>query len=228
MAGVLEKDLLIIDVDPGMESSRGGPLTTFIMMLPLIIVPAIAMLKPVDQKGSLLSSLLSAAPSEDEAEDQVGQLPDADGFSSDVFGMGDLGAPSGSGSEFEAPDDFSDLESALFAEASDGISGAKLPASPRVNAVSGRSGGASLLAGNSGRAGNDADTQHLLAVLRQLGVTRTLWFTPGSSQSVGFVAFFQPGQGIISYRFEAIAGSRAAAATAVVMQVKEWLANQRL
>lgn len=191
------------------------------MMLPLIIVPAIAMLKPADQKGSLLSSLLSAASSDEVAD----ELPDADGFQSNAFSMDEFGSKPGFQSELTATDDLSELENALFAEAADGLSGAGSSASPQKNLGPGNPGVALSFAGNSSTDGNDADTEHLLGLLRQLGVSRTIWFSPGNDQSIGFVAFFQPGQGIITYRFEAIAASRAAAATDVLMQVKSWLAT---
>ncbi|MFY9255723.1 MAG: hypothetical protein WAO83_19880 [Fuerstiella sp.] len=205
-----------------MESSRGGPLTTFIMMLPLIIVPAIAMLKPVDSKGNFLSSLLSAASQKDATDQQ----PDAGGFPPDQFASGEFGAELGSAEEFGAEDDFPGLENALLAEASDGFNSGGSSIAPRASYASNNGNPSSAFSNRSPEPGNDADTDHLLAVLRQLGVTRTLWFSPGDGRSFGFVAFFQPGQGIISYRFEAIGSTRAAAATDVVVQVKSWLANQ--
>ena len=204
-----------------MESSRGGPLTTFIMMLPLIIVPTIAMLKPVDQKGSLLSSLLSAAS----PNDSSGEATDALGFPEDQLSAEPFGQDSGLTGEFAGVDDFSDLEAALLAEASDGLGKPGPSSAPRAGVLVNNRSSAPNFPGKSPGL-DDADTEHLLSLLRQLGVTRTLWFSPGDPQSVGFVAFFQPGQGLITYRFEAISSSRSAAATDVLMQVKTWFASQ--
>lgn len=204
-----------------MESSRGGPLTTFIMMLPLIIVPTIAMLKPVDQKGSLLSSLLSAAS----PNESSGEATDALGFPEDLSLAEPFGQNSGLTSEFSGVDDFSDLEAELLAEASDGFGNSGVSSAPPARVVANNRNSATNFPGKAASL-NDADTEHMLSLLRQLGVSRTLWFSPGDPQSVGFVAFFQPGQGLITYRFEAISSSRSAAATDVLMQVKTWFASQ--
>ena len=74
------------DVDNGMESNRGGPLTTFIMTLPMIVVPTIAMLKPADNGAGLVSGLLSASQysSSDESADDA---PEFASLSDDVNSM---------------------------------------------------------------------------------------------------------------------------------------------
>ena len=201
-----------------MESSRGGPLTTFIMMLPLIVVPTIAMLKPIGQQGNLLSSLLSAAPQTDNAaqseteESVIDALP---GHEFDVeFGQFPASA---------ADDEFAELNDALFAEA------AQTPAANYSTMESDTSFGDHSMRGANAiedrLTATTRDTESLLDQLQQMGATRTMWFSPGNSQ-VGFIAFFQSGRGIISYRFESIAMSRAAAVQDVMSQARSWLASR--
>lgn len=196
-----------------MESSRGGPLTTFIMMLPLIVVPSIAMLKPAGENGSILSGLLSAASSEGESQE-------ADDSGGDVFSEFLESDPVAEDSE---PTDggFSELDE-LFAEAS-GMS---------VNDNSGPANVAAPFNSNSGSDRNfqpgleTPQTEPLMRELQQLGTTRTLWFEPGRGM-FGFVAFFKAGNGIMSYRFESIAASKAAAMQDVIIHARNWQAGSR-
>lgn len=204
-------ELLLLMWNSRMESSRGGPLSTFIMMLPLIVVPAIAMLKPVGQEGGMLSNLLSAAAPED-SDHSADEIADA------VFAE----VPSDDTSAFEPnfgetasnDDDFARLDAQLFEEASNLSGGSNVPASaqqpPAMNFGNG------LQAAPSG-----LPVEQLLLGLQQMGCTNAIWFDPGNGQ-FGFVAFFKAGDGIISYRFEAIAASRAAAVQDVIVQAQTW------
>lgn len=198
-----------------MESSRGGPLTTFIMMLPLIVVPSIAMLKPAGEDGSILSGLLSAASSKDES--QADELA-GDGFSE--FSEFLESDPVAELSE-SAETGFSELDQ-LFSEASgmsldDSAGTANASAPAATNAAWG---------GNFPSNSGDTQTESLMRELDQLGTTRTLWFSPGR-EMFGFVAFFKAGNGIMSYRFESIAATRAAAVQDVVLQARNWQAGSR-
>lgn len=201
-----------------MESSRGGPLTTFIMMLPLIVVPAIAMLRPAGQEGSLLSELLSAAtgenkdtesapPTESGAEDALEKL-----FADDSAGPG-----------VQSENGIRELDAALFAEAT-GNNAAEQPTTIEAKtqpALPTDLGNIGLPVGSV-----DSVTQQLLGTIQQMGVRRTLWFSPGPDR-FGFVAFFRAGEGIVSYRFEAVADSRADAVQEVIRQAREWQGTQR-
>lgn len=214
----MEKESPDFDVENGMESSRGGPLTTFIMMLPLIVVPTIAMLRPASQQGSLLSDLLSAAGGGGEQSGSTDSDPRT--------------APDPFDEMFEEEPDFSlngetgaaaaDLDEALFAEVAgdrfsgDLTTGPGPPTRPQVIQPS---------AGNAPGLSDDLQTRHLLEKLKQLGATRTMWFAP-DGESAGFVAFFRAGRGIVTYRFEAVAASRAAAAEDVLRQALEWKGHQ--
>lgn len=203
-------ELLLLLWNSRMESSRGGPLSTFIMMLPLIVVPTIAMLKPVGQEGSMLSGLLSAASSEEDAH-SAEEIADA------VFAE----IPSDAGSEFEP--DFDDLTSGdeefelmnsrLFDEAPGAGSESNFTTPPQSSS---RNSGNSF-APSSGNMSAD----QLMMSLQQMGSTNSIWFDPGDGH-FGFVAFFKTNNGIISYRFEAIADSQAAAIQDVILQARNW------
>lgn len=199
-----------------MESSRGGPLTTFIMMLPLIIVPAIAMLRPASQEGSLLSELLSAATGEKPTPDSTAESDSdsAEEALEQLFSQGD------EDSGDKAFDDSSEVDAELFSEAAGEIPGAQKDAifddAPPLSPLDM---GTISVADNSIQ---DSGTKDLLDRLQKMGAVRILWFSPGESQA-GFVAFFRAGEGIVSYRFEAVAASRDAAVRDVIGQAEEWM-----
>lgn len=191
-----------------MESSRGGPLTTFIMMLPLIVVPAIAMLKPADLKEGWVSRLLSASDSpaaEESAADspELGDAPDDFDFGDEVSGFA-----SGETDDLlrEVVGDSLTTDLSATGEPARGHTADSdfAPQSPAV----------------------DASVAPLMEQLQRLGATKTLWFTPGN-QMVGFVSFFRADRGMVSYRFEAIANSQAAAVQDVMRQVQAWQGSRR-
>ena len=201
-----------------MDSSRGGPLTTFIMMLPLIVVPAIAMLKPANQEGGLVSSLLSAASDVTSGQQDADSSASAPAFD-DV--PDEFEAIFGDSSEQASLEKSADSDDALFQEAA----GASLAGDfatdfssspPQTSEPPVEMGDVSVP-----NASPDADETQLLNQLRQMGATRTLWFSPGP-QSAGFVAFFPAGRGVVSYRFEAIAANRDAAVRDVIQQALAW------
>ena len=200
-----------------MESSRGGPLTTFIMMLPLIVVPTIAMLRPAGSDGSLLSNLLSAAPESETPATTPDDVADAvfSELSDDDFSEAPDFAPDFAGSD----DEFADLENQLFAEAS-GMTGT--PAAPDFDTTpSAATNTPGVAAG-----GSPAVTSQLLGRIKQMGAHRTMWFEPGDGR-FGFVAFFRAGNGIVSYRFEAVAATESAAIIDVMQQAQAWQTNSR-
>ncbi|MEZ6128807.1 MAG: hypothetical protein R3C59_09005 [Planctomycetaceae bacterium] len=213
-----------------MESPKGGPLTTFIMMLPLIVVPTIAMLKPADSSG-LVNSWLSAATGRNDAETSSSDTDDADFSEADdefaaLFSESPAPAEQNSRPDREVP---TDIDASLFEEAvgeslqdpfrSDFQA---LPQSvPETTQRSLPGGELSSTAPST-----DFATADLLKQLQQAGATQTLWFSPGN-QRVGFVAFFRPGPGVVSYRFEAIAESQAMAVRDVILQYQAWQQAQQ-
>ncbi|MEQ9411950.1 MAG: hypothetical protein RIK87_29820 [Fuerstiella sp.] len=209
-----------------MDSSRGGPLTTFIMILPLIVVPAIAMLRPAGQEGSLLSDLLSAASSSSQDDGQSTE-PSAEQVSEDPLESLFADLP-GQDAVPQRSADRTGAESSPFAEVSDdSLTEDALTEEALVRDFARDFSAAPPLSASvrttppAQGSPLDARTEQLLAELRQMGATRTLWFSPGH-QSIGFVAFFPTGQGIVSYRFEAVASSQAAAVMEVMQQASAW------
>jgi hypothetical protein len=197
-----------------MESSRGGPLTTFIMMLPLIVVPAMAMFRPSGPEGSLLSSLLSADSNDSAASDSPGDDADIDGFSE---------------SDFEA--EFAELLGSDTADsdiAPGGVSEeptfSSEPERTELQSVAALQQATQSTPPSS--SSTNAEFEELTVRLRVLGATRTLWFYPGDRSAFGFVAFFPASQGSIRYRFEAIATSKNAAVRDVIQQANEWKSSQ--
>lgn len=195
-----------------MESSRSGPLTTFIMMLPLIVVPTVAMLKPANLEEGWASQLLSAADQTVTSDTDQ----DAPEFGAEVDGFDDFGMFI---DESESPVnealDNVDSDDALFREVFDD------PLTAGKTEPSGAEPGPSK--GSLDK--RNPSLAPLMAQLSKMGATRTLWFTPGN-QMVGFVAFFEPDRGKTSYRFESIARSQAAAAQDVIQQVQTWDARR--
>ena len=212
-------------MENGMESSRGGPLTTFIMTLPLIVVPAIAMLKPVDSGSGLVSSVLSAASGrgdsvgEASATDSDSEAPDfasvQDEFDA-VFGESDDAGELDTGEletgELETGEQAfqEDVGESLV---DDFAADFGTPASP--------SDFAAAPATAPAESGSDGDLEPLLSQLTNMGAARTLWFSPDGT-TVGFVAFFPTGPGTVSYRFEAMAASKSAAVRDVLRQAAAW------
>lgn len=201
-----------------MESNRGGPLTTFIMTLPMIVVPAIAMLKPADSGSSLVSSLLSAGE-DASSEADFGDSPDFGGEVNDVDAMFFEEPPAGE-NNVAAPgeglvDEFDAIFGADLGNSFDQSQG------PPANSSTDSSRSVENISG-----GHSAGQLH--AELQSLGVMKTLWFSPDGNRQ-GFVAFFPVAteNGPVQYRFEAIGPSRDAALRDVVRQVRQWLATQQ-
>ena len=221
-----------------MDSSRGGPLTTFIMTLPLIVIPALALLRPADQEGSLLHSLLSAGTRavNGDASDSVDGDQESDPFA-DLFSEVSESSAGFEADETEpnaAADPDGGLDADLFAEAfgdsaadeirsdfgaapksagfdsASPFDAAPPPRNPAPPAVD--------LSG-------DQRLRQLLGQLKAMGAERPVWFSPGN-QTVGFAAFFQSGKGMLSYRFSAVADSHAAAVADVIAQARRWQGTQ--
>ena len=194
-----------------MDSSRGGPLTTFIMMLPLIVVPAIAMLKPAGQGAGIVSDLLSAATGD---APEAASAPSADpGEEVDPFD-----AIFGDAEQIDAPatntPPTDDVDAILFADSQE-LGGDDLVFPPTASVPE------NLGSTVAPPVSADDQTAALLKHVNELGAVRTMWFSPDGT-SAGFVAFFDAGEGILRYRFEAVADSQPSAIQDVILQVQEW------
>ena len=218
-----------------MESSRGGPLTTFIMMLPLIVVPTVAMLKPAGNPVGMVTDFLSASPEGGPAAEnpsEPGAFTDADEFS-DFFDEPEAGdAQAAAISSHDSPfreEISSGSDAALMSEAMDGFTpdfsadqrslpdGFPFPDDPA-------SGFSEL---NSGTANNSfaassppPQLNHLLRQVQQRGASEVMWFQPGGT-SHGFIAFFHKTSDGKILRFEAIAATKAAAVMDVLSQIQQ-------
>lgn len=189
-----------------MDSSRGGPLTTLIMMLPLIVVPAIAMLRPLDLQNGLTSGPLSASQ-EDE----------------DFAELSEFG--------FDDPAQAKPVNSREVSDysMSDGVAGLSAPLFSGAQTAENEAHDASFPFGSSPAAStaNEPDFTPWMTQLNAMGATRTLWFQPATG-SEGFVAFVPVANAdrVITYRFEAIAADQTAALENVTMQIRQWQASR--
>lgn len=215
-----------------MESSRGGPLSTFIMMLPLIVVPTVAMLKPAGNPVGMVTDMLSASSEGDQSANTAvppGAFTNADEFS-DFFEDEAIGLPpdratASNASPFaEQISDGSDSD--LMDEAISGFD-PDFP-SDRSSSTDGLpfqdDGGWPLTRQNPeptamSQPGAD-ELRGLLTRVEQVGASEVMWFQPGGS-SEGFIAFFHNnGNGQI-LRFEAVAATKVAAVKDVLWQIQQ-------
>ena len=194
-----------------MDSSRGGPLSTLILMLPLIVVPALVVLRPPARDSGVSSKDLAASDA-----DSDHFLSDADDFES-VFGEENQ-----SESIHEYEDDHPQIDDLLHSPLPDpGQMDSKIrdanqtepstadrrsipPAPPRTMG------------------------SHRSFDLTRWGVTQTVWFTPGDAGATG-LAVFVPAptkNGRIRYRFEAIGDSDEQVVQDVVRQINDWTSLQ--
>ncbi|MCA9034160.1 MAG: hypothetical protein KDA91_03465 [Planctomycetaceae bacterium] len=212
--------------------SKSGLLSTVVMMVPLIVVPAIALLRPAIPGNGISTAPLGAATEDDFFNEDFGEFAASDsGKQSDdsQFPLSTTG-----------PDDFSDwFGQEKSVSRGESVSGRPAPGAPRAEA--GQSGMNSSLISDpfaeepgvdhesrveletaeATRERSDLDESVLLTRLQQLGVTRSLWFSTGHSGQTGFAVFI-PVQGSTQYRFEAVADGRMAALKSVTQQVTAW------
>ena len=188
-------------VDAGMDSSRGRSLTNLLLITIVVGVPVLALFRPPE--GSVLSRILSAATGELELPPEE---VDSGESLADLFVDDELP---------EAPPADGEVASAdQFAETlSDKLEEFEIQTPP----------GSSLDGGIDSEefSVSQPGVTDRLTYLREMGAVRTMWFSPGRDQS-GFVAFFSSSEGHLSYRFEAVARTRAAAVQNVIDQVRDW------
>ena len=192
-----------------MDSSRGGALSTLILMLPLIVVPALVVLRPSDRNSGLSSYDLAAS---DTNSDDF--LSDTDDFDS-VFGEEIQSKTFHQDGHTEIEDlltsPLADLEQ-LDSKIHDANQADPSPANRR-NALP-----ASPLKTRS----------HDSFDLSRWGVTQTVWFTPGDVGTTGLAVFVPAPRknGRVRYRFEAIGTSDEQVVQDVVRQINDWTSLQ--
>jgi hypothetical protein len=184
-------------------------MSTLILMLPLIVVPALVVLRPSERNSGVSSHDLAAS---DTNSDDF--LSDTDDFDS-VFGreiqsksFHEDGHPEIDNLMASPLANLGQLDSKIRdanqAEPSTANRRNALPASPR-----------------------EPDS-HGSFDLSRWGVTQTVWFTPGDAGVTG-LAVFVPAptkNGHIRYRFEAIGDSDEQVVQDVVRQINDWTSLQ--
>lgn len=192
----------------GMDSSRGGPLSTLILMLPLIVVPALVVLRPSEQDSGFASDDLAAVEGDD-------FFTEEDGFGSGSANS-DLGEPS-----FERPRSAElELLDAPFPDFDDE------PGSPVPNRDALTAGGRRPAAASPSAPGVAQDpNRRRTPDLSRWGVTRSVWFTNGSTGEPEF-AVFVPAKNNVLYRFAASGASERRVVEDVVRQIEEWQSEQ--
>ena len=204
-----------------MESSRSGLLSTLLMTLPLIVVPAIALLRPPGQFASVSTTPLEAT--DDSAEELL-----------DEFDIVESESESRRTRTGRKADGASDEFDELFTE-SPSISKSRSADTDRIlkhdsaaafdNDLSNpfdleESSDDSLTDRETPRTTGGAE--RIVEELNVNGALRTMWFEAGSKTPVGFAAFFRGQTELTRIRFEAVGQSREECAKNVLNQVRQW------
>jgi len=236
LVGVV-KNLVMIG-RAGMDSSRSGLLSTLLMTLPLIVVPAVALLRPPGQ-GSVSSVELAA--SEREADDSL-----FDGFpelESDTGGAITKESPGHSDPPPNGDDDHgSNPEDFMFQEVDSSDVESPGDVSPRALPPGGSSKDPFLpdvgppSTPPMEQPGPKAevpliepdpdpqkpDAAQVVEQLNAMGALKTIWFEAGDKTPVGLAVFFRGPEEQTRFRFEAVGDSRGACARDVLEQVTRW------
>ena len=208
-----------------MESSRSGVLSTLLMTLPLIVVPAIALLRPPGQSASVSTTPLEAT---DDPEDEL--LEEFDLVESDS-------APRKSRTT-QGLDSAEDEFEELFAEpASENGSNSANTGRPKktdkTEAFDSELSNPFDVEESSDTPETEKQTAEttggadsIVEELNVQGALRTMWFEAGPKTPVGFAAFFRGQTELTRIRFEAVGQSREECAKNVLNQVRQWQAEQ--
>ena len=208
-----------------MESSRSGLLSTLLMTLPLIVVPAMALLRPPGQMPSVSTMPLEATDDSEEELLEEFDLVESDSGPRKGRATQD---PDSTGDEFEElfaePDSEDDSDSAnvgrskkaiktetLDKELSNPFDLEESPDTPRAEEQSVETTGG---------------TDRIVEELNVQGALRTMWFEAGPKTPVGFAVFFRGQTELTRIRFEAVGQSREECARNVLNQVRQWQAEQ--
>lgn len=217
-----------------MDSSRSGLLSTFLMTLPLIIVPAIALLRPPGQTSGISDTVAKSAEADEfgfPSEFSEGVQPEESSASSDEIN-GDFAFPSEDSdsdsspkptppkrrsppkteknADLFAPDDRFESRGAKVEEVRDRPSPKATPSGPELEVNPFNSDGPT--------------SETVVRQLNAMGAVRTLWFDAGEASPVGFAAFFRGDTELMRYRFEAVGQTRTECAEDVLKQVTQWRA----
>jgi hypothetical protein len=216
-----------------MDSSRSGLLSTFLMTLPLIIVPAIALLRPPGQTSGISDTVAQSAEAEEfgfPTEFAEADKPEESSASPDEMNA-----------EFGFPTDIAESDSSqkptpkkrrssqkteenddIFSAPDDrpgtrGPTGKEIPAGPAPKAAPSVPDTETPPQSSDGPA-----SETVVRQLNAMGAIRTLWFDAGETSPVGFAAFFRGDTDLMRYRFEAVGQTRTECAEDVLKQVTQW------
>lgn len=203
-----------------MDSSRSGLLSTLLMTLPLIVVPAIALLRPPGQTAGVSTAPLDA-----------GQLADEifpDGFTSNVKSPIDVSSNSLNESEIKIEDEFG----GLFEETPGDSGDTKKPSPSKSTSKADPFNPFDASEPESDKdeppseVSQPGAAEKIVEQLNVQGAVRTMWFEAGDRSPVGFAAFFRGQTELMRIRFEAVGDSREECAQNVLRQVNQWQAEQ--
>ena len=201
-----------------MDSSRSGLLSTLLMTLPLIVVPAIALLRPPGHTSGISTAPLDAANLAEE------MFPDD--FTTGEKSLVDEKSKPPKGPSQD--DEFEGLFDEFPGESTEDKKGpAPLPPPSKVDPF------------NPFDFENDPSKEEptpdesqpgaaekIVEQLNVQGAVRTMWFEAGARSPVGFAAFFRGETELMRIRFEAVGESREECAKNVLRQVNQWQAEQ--
>lgn len=203
-----------------MESQRSGILSTFIMTIPLVIVPALAIFRPPVPTSGFASTDLGAA---DEAAQD-------DALSE--FDLEPMSVPEGIPDSEEADEHESEVSErrsdaprpGASSEANDSPPVKLTPAIPEHPSDPFSADGSSPeIAPSSAPEPSEASETILIQQLNELGAMRTFWFAvPESETETGLAVFFRGDSDNMVYRFEAVGTSREDVLRSVHQQVSRW------
>lgn len=208
-----------------MESSRSGLLSTLLMTLPLIVVPAIALLRPPGKAVSISTTPLEATD-------------DSDGELLEEFDLVNSGTEPRKNPSLRQTKSAEDEFDELFTESPpDGDSKSAdrrdLTDSDERTAFDNELSNPFDVEESSDASGIDKQTQRheegadrIVEELNVQGALRTIWFEAGSKTPVGFAAFFRGPTELTRIRFEAVGQSREECAQNVFNQVRQWQAEK--
>ncbi len=200
-----------------MDSSRSGLLSTLLMTLPMIVVPAIALLRPPGQPAGISTSSLDAA---DTLQDEMFSEFDVTGNESEQPKKSAENSPRSLTEEF---DGLFEVESPDINDAGGRNSNAR--DSKTLNPFDGESDGW-IEEERAEVEPSPVSAEKIVEQLNMLGALRTMWFDAGPKSPVGFAVFFRGETELMRIRFEAVGRSRQECAQSVLDQVSKWQAEQ--
>jgi hypothetical protein len=200
----------------GMDSSRSGLLSTLLMTLPLIVVPAIALLRPPGPVSGVSTTPLDASDAS------------VDEFLSDSEMFGDDAQKTSEKPSSRNHDEFDGIFEEQDADVSG--SGGKATRSDRTNShgesnpflpVEPLKHDQPTIDPEQDEV-PDGTAETIVETLNSQGALKTMWFEAGPKSPVGLAAFFRGQTELVRIRFEAVGQTREECARNVLDQVTKW------